>query len=47
MAEENKDETYDVIVIGSGLSGLFSALLLARAGKKVCVLEKNQQYGGN
>ncbi len=36
MAEENKDETYDVIVIGSGLSGLFSALLLARAGKR-CV----------
>ena len=47
MVEENKDETYDVIVIGSGLSGLFSALLLAKVGKKVCVLEKNQQYGGN
>ena len=38
---------YDVLVIGSGLSGLFSALLLAKAGKSVCVLEKNQQYGGN
>ena len=38
---------YDVLIIGSGLSGLFSALLLAKAGKRVCVLEKNQQYGGN
>ena len=38
---------YDVLVIGSGLSGLFSALLLAKAGKKVCILEKNEQYGGN
>ena len=38
---------YDVLVIGSGLSGLFSALLLAKAGKSVCILEKNEQYGGN
>ena len=34
---------YDVLIIGSGLSGLFSALLLAKAGKRVCVLEKNLQ----
>ena len=40
-------KTYDVVVIGSGLGGLVSALLLAREGKKVCVLEKNNQYGGN
>ena len=38
---------YDALIIGSGLSGLFSALLLAKAGKRVCVLEKNLQYGGN
>lgn len=40
-------KTYDIVIIGSGLGGLVSALLLAQEGKKVCVLEKNNQYGGN
>ncbi len=40
-------EHYDVVVIGSGLGGLVSALILAKEGKSVCVLEKNNQYGGN
>jgi phytoene dehydrogenase-like protein len=40
-------EKYDVVVIGSGLGGLVSANILAREGYKVCVLEKNNQYGGN
>ncbi|WP_312991138.1 phytoene desaturase family protein [Chryseobacterium flavum] len=38
---------YDILVIGSGLGGLVSALVLAKEGLKVCVLEKNSQYGGN
>lgn len=38
---------YDILVIGSGLGGLVSALVLAKEGFKVCVLEKNNQYGGN
>lgn len=40
-------KTYDILVIGSGLGGLVSALILAKEGLKVCVLEKNNQYGGN
>ncbi|MCW3160983.1 phytoene desaturase family protein [Chryseobacterium oryctis] len=38
---------FDILVIGSGLGGLVSALILAKEGLKVCVLEKNNQYGGN
>jgi all-trans-retinol 13,14-reductase len=38
---------YDVVIIGSGLGGLACGAILAKEGKKVCVLEKNQQIGGN
>ena len=37
---------YDVIVIGAGLGGLVSAGLLARAGRKVLVIERNPSVGG-
>ncbi|CAG0925452.1 unnamed protein product, partial [Notodromas monacha] len=37
----------DVIVIGSGPSGLSSAFLLAKAGKKVLVLEQHDTAGGS
>ena len=40
-------DTYDVIIVGSGLGGLVSANLLAKEGLRVCLLEKNQQFGGN
>ena len=43
----NLSKNYDILVIGSGLGGLVSALVLAKEGLKVCVLEKNNQYGGN
>lgn len=40
-------EHYDVVIIGSGLGGLVSSILLAKEGYSVCVLEKNNQFGGN
>ncbi|PIF32150.1 all-trans-retinol 13,14-reductase [Flavobacterium sp. 9] len=40
-------EHYDVVIVGSGLGGLVSSIILAKEGYSVCVLEKNNQYGGN
>jgi len=36
------ESTYDDIVVGGGLTGLTTALLLARAGRKVAVLEARE-----
>ncbi|PZR15595.1 MAG: all-trans-retinol 13,14-reductase, partial [Flavobacterium psychrophilum] len=38
---------YDVVIVGSGLGGLVSSVILAKEGYSVCVLEKNNQFGGN
>ena len=37
---------FDAIIIGSGLGGLTAGALYARAGHKVLLLERNQQFGG-
>lgn len=39
-------KTYDAIVIGAGVGGLASALLLAHSGKKVALFERRVQPGG-
>ena len=39
-------DKFDAIVVGAGHNGLVCSALLARAGKKVLVLEANEQVGG-
>lgn len=41
------DETFDVVVIGSGFAGLAAAIEARQAGASVCVLEKMRTIGGN
>jgi predicted Rossmann fold flavoprotein len=36
---------YDIVIVGAGASGLLSATLLARRGKRVLILEKNSRVG--
>ena len=42
---ENKNNIYDVVIIGGGPAGLTSAIYLARACYKVLVVEK-EKFGG-
>lgn len=45
MSKEQK--VYDFIIVGSGIGGLLSSVILAKEGHSVLVLEKNHQIGGN
>lgn len=37
---------HDIVIIGGGLGGLLTAVLLAKEGMNVCLLEKDKQLGG-
>src|SRR5216683_2819127 len=39
-----KDESFDVVVVGGGLSGSAAASVLARAGSEVLVLERETAF---
>ena len=43
---ELNNDSYDAIIIGSGIGGLCSAALLGLKGKRVLVLEKHFKIGG-
>lgn len=45
-ASTEKNAVYDAIIVGGGHNGLTSAAYLARAGKRVLVLEKRYTIGG-
>ncbi|MDF1497738.1 MAG: NAD(P)/FAD-dependent oxidoreductase [Patescibacteria group bacterium] len=43
---ENKNN-YDAIIVGAGISGILSALILSKNNKKLLVIEKDKNIGGN
>jgi phytoene dehydrogenase-like protein len=42
----NGNDTYDVVIIGAGISGLVCGCYLAKAGFKVAIVEKHDKPGG-
>lgn len=43
----DSSKKFDYLVVGSGISGMTAALLFARTGASVCVLEKSSVTGGS
>ena len=41
------NDRYDVVIVGGGVTGLSAAYFLKRAGKRVCVLERNRLGQGD
>lgn len=46
MVSRNIEGNFDIIIIGSGVSGLTCACILGKFGKKVLVLEQHDRPGG-
>lgn len=40
------NQNYDVVIVGAGFTGLTAAYVLAKQGKKVCVVEADRRPGG-
>lgn len=38
--------TYDTLIIGAGMSGLAAGIRLAQFGRRVCILERHEIWGG-
>ncbi|HBA70173.1 MAG TPA: hypothetical protein DCZ40_12570 [Lachnospiraceae bacterium] len=41
-----KDDIYDIIIVGGGITGIISAAVLSGTGKKVMLAERTGEYGG-
>jgi phytoene dehydrogenase-like protein len=46
ITADRANSDYDVIIIGAGHNGLVTAAYLAKAGRRVLVLERREQVGG-
>lgn len=46
MSQENWNETYDLVVLGTGAAGLSTALTATNEGLRVLLLEKSEYFGG-
>jgi prolycopene isomerase len=46
IRRESKSESYDAVVVGSGIGGLTAAALLGHVGRKVLVVERHDRLGG-
>lgn len=45
MRQKNRQNYFDIIIVGGGASGLFAGSLLSGCGKRVLILEKMRQCG--
>lgn len=46
VRKESQHETYDAVVIGSGMGGIGAAAVLAYGGRRVLVVERHDRAGG-